>query len=882
MYNYNVMKGDMIMKNKMKKFFCLSALVTLFLFSCGNVEEEPGKNDFYNPDNFVESTKEVTQTKLVTYDGPSLLKTSSKVGVKVEDVDLFVYETRVNHGTKFTWEVPSSTASYVIFDFEGKVHVEVNVLEDVTLTSAALRPLVYGISPKINEKTISFDLTENGNYTLEYNDDPNTAIHIFANPLETKKMDPSEANGTSKIYVGPGVYNAGTFPLQENCEIYLAGGAYVYGQISGESMSNIKIYGRGIISGSIFQRRSESEYTLPIKLRFAENVVINDIALVDPAGWAVTLEDCTNVRINNLKIITARQNGDGISVQSCHDVEVHGGFVRTWDDSLVVKNVNKKSTDKILFDGVTVWTDLAQSMEVGYETYGEKMNDITFQNITVLHNFHKALISMHNSDNAVITNVTYKNITLEDGQMLGDDRKDGENDFLIDFTIAYNIDWTKSEGDRGSIDGITIENVNVYDMLDTIACRFQGESDNSAIKNVSIKGVSIRGSQVSSLSDLKATTNAYTSNITVSKLDKVLGAIITLPYLCNAKGNAQKTNVQNIEQEGMIVPTFAYQQGGLPFIGVKGEISTNNSATHGAGTKTSTPVDDGTSSNFTLEGSNVSYVNDGNKSTFWENAEWKGEENEFAGLTMNFESSAKVGKIRILGGDDNFYSYTFTFELWVKKLKSDGTMNDKFVRLTASKDYEMTPASGNAIDININAMIYGGIQFRFFRGNLASSPVRYKISEIEFYPPSLSYGAAIVDSSEHNDVYNVEKLVDGEPNGTSYYESLTLPAYVVIDLADVYHITNIVLHLPAKLDWTARTQNIEILGCDSNVAYASNMEFKTMVPATNYLFDPIAGNRATIDLKDPVACRYLKLVINFNDIKAGYGAQLSEVNVYGY
>lgn len=871
------------MKNKASKFFCLAGIIALtFLTGCEPKEEPTVPNNFYNSENFIESEKSVTQTKLVTYDGPSLLTTSSKVGVKVEGVDLFVYETRVNHGTKFSWEVPSSTAPYVIFDFEGKVHVEINVLEDVQLESAVLRPLVYGISPKINNKTISFDLTATGNYIVEYNDDPNTAIHIFANPLETEKMDPSEANGTSKIYIGPGVYNAGTFPLQENCEIYLAGGAYVYGQISGESMNNIKIYGRGIISGSIYQRRSESEYTLPIKLRFAQNVVINDIALVDPAGWAVTLEDCKNVRINNLKIITARQNGDGISVQSCNDVEIHGGFVRTWDDSLVVKNVNTKSTKDILFDGVTVWTDLAQSMEVGYETYGATMDNITFQNITVVHNFHKALISMHNSDNAVITNVTYKNITLEDGQMLGDDRNDGENDFLIDFTIAFNVDWTKSAGERGKIDGVTIENINVYNMLDTIACRFQGESANSSIKNVSIKGVKIKDVQMSSLEDLKAHINTYTSNISVSKLDKVLGAMITLPYKCDVTGASLKTKVSNITQEGLIVPTFAYQKGGLPFVGVKGNIQTTNTATHGAGTKTSTEVNDGTSSNYTKAGSSVNYVNDGDQSTVWENDDWKNEENEFAGLTMDFDNPTKIGKIRILGSSSNVYSYTFTLEIWVRKIKSDGSMNSKYVRLSASKDYEMTPASGNAIDININAMIYGGIQFRFFRGKLASSPIRYSIGEIEFYPPSLSYGAAIVDSTPHNDVYNVEKLVDGEPNGTSYYESAALPAHVVIDLGEVYHVTNIVLHLPAKLDWTTRTQNIEIYGSNSNVSYSSQTVFTTIKPATDYTFDPLSGNRATIDLDNPVEVRFIKFVINSNDIKAGYNAQLSEINVFGY
>lgn len=848
---------------------------------CGKLLVEPKPSDYYNEKNFIKGERTVTETKLVTYDGPSLFKTSEKVGVKVEGKDLFVYETRVNHGTKFSWDVPNTTAPYVLFDFEGKVHVEITVLEDVAVEKAVVRPLVYGIVPTIKDKTISFDLEYNGNYTLEYNDNAETAVHIFANPLETDVMRKEDADGVHKIYVGPGVYNAGTLPLSSDCEIYLAGGAYVYGQVSGESFDNIKIYGRGIISGSIFQRRSESEYTLPIKLRFANNVTINDIAIMDPAGWAITIEDCTNVRINNIKIITARQNGDGISVQGCHDVEVRGGFVRTWDDSLVVKNVNRKSTDKVLFDGVTVWTDLAQSMEVGYETYGPTMNDITFQNITVLHNFHKALISMHNCDDAVITNVTYKNITLEDGQMLGDDRKDGENDFLFDFTIAYNIDWTKSAGERGSINGVTIENVKVYNLLDSIGGRFLGESQNSSIKNVSIKGIEIKGVMKSSLEDLKATANTYTSNITVTKLDEVLGAYIKLPYVCEAKGEAKVSEVKGIEQEGMLVPEFSYQKGGLPYIGVKSSVVTTNKATHSAGSKTTTPVDDEKFADYTAEGSSVLNATDGDTSTYWRSGLWTGEDKEFAGLTMNFDNPITVGKLRIYGEQENPYYYTYSIEIWVRKQKTDGTMNPNFIRLSASKDYEMTPAKGNAIDININAALYGGIQLRLFRVDSASAAKDYRISEVEFFSPSLSFGKAIVDSTEHNDVYNVEKVVDGEPNGTSYYESKTLPAYIVIDLGNVYNISTVVFHLPAKLDWTTRTQNIAILGCSDNLAYSKSMVFTEILAATNCTFDPMLGNMVKFDFNPTVSCRHFKVVINSNDIKAGYGAQLSEIDVFG-
>ena len=504
------------------------ALLSSFLIGCGgnsssSQPENPPSVDpsvYYNEENFVEGDREVTATKVVTYDAPNLLKTSDKVKVKVENQDLFVYETRVNDRRKFSWDVPNRKVPLVNFDFEGKVHIEIEILEDVELTSAKVSPLVYGINPVIKGKKISFDLRYNDNYVVEYNDDSNTSIHIFANPLETDIMTKEEAESDpNKIYIGPGVYNAGAFPLKDNIEIYLAGGAYVYGQFSGEDFSNIKIFGRGIVSGEIYQRRSESEYKLPVVLRNCNNITINDIAFLDPAGWAITLYKCENASVNNVKIITARQNGDGISVQSSKHVNVVGGFVRTWDDSLVVKNSDRGTTDDVHFSKVTVWTDLAQSMEVGYETYGATMNDISFEDITIVHNFHKALISMHNCDDAVITNLTYKNITLEDGHMLGDDRTDLENDFLIDFTIAYNIEWTKSEGDRGSIDGVNIENVNVYFMEDSIGCRFFGEKGESTIKNVSIKGVKINGKVINSLEELDVAKNEYVQNLTFTKTE---------------------------------------------------------------------------------------------------------------------------------------------------------------------------------------------------------------------------------------------------------------------------------------------------------------------------------------------------------------------------
>ncbi|MDD4000508.1 MAG: glycosyl hydrolase family 28 protein, partial [Bacilli bacterium] len=377
------------MKRHHKKvFILLLVFFCSFLVSCKPEDLPPEEEN----KNTVED-KTVTETKLTVYEGPNLLETSKKVAVKVEDQELFVYETRVNHSRIFSFSEPKTMAPVVVFDFEGLVKIEVIVNAVESLSEVVIRPLSYEIKPLVSGNKISFSLNYSGNYVLEYNDGKGkaheNAVHIFANPLETDPIDP-DLIPEDVIYLGPGVYAAGAIPIQSKKTVYLAGGAYVYGQIRAELMEDITIRGRGIISGEIYERTRASEYTIPIEMRSCENVKIEGITILDPAGWTVALYKCKNVEIENLKMITARGNGDGISVQSCEDVKVFGGFVRSWDDSLVVKNSDRGNTKNIVFDNVVVWTDLAQSCEVGFETNGEKMENIIFKNITILHNFHKA------------------------------------------------------------------------------------------------------------------------------------------------------------------------------------------------------------------------------------------------------------------------------------------------------------------------------------------------------------------------------------------------------------------------------------------------------------------------------------------------------------
>ena len=271
------------------------------------------------------------------------------------------------------------------------------------------------------------------------------------------------------------------------------------------------IAGRGVIDGSAFERDANAgTVTVPLEFNYCSNVILKQFFVLDPAGWCVNFYFIEDSKIDDVKIISSRSNGDGISLQSCKNIEVDGCFVRSWDDSLVVKNYPRwddrtvyGETENITFTNCTVWTDLAQSMELGYETVGEKFENITFDNITVLHAMNLAVMSIHNANNAEIKNVVWRNITVEDGR----NAADGAG--IIDFRVLYSPTWSDQHTDPtplGNVDGVTVENVNVIS-----ARRFTavmggcydsriGFESNHYVDNVTVKNIALAGGRPTNFS----------------------------------------------------------------------------------------------------------------------------------------------------------------------------------------------------------------------------------------------------------------------------------------------------------------------------------------------------------------------------------------------
>lgn len=461
----------------------------------------------------------ITETQLVLYEGPKSLRDATAedlvsanetardfsllhctdTTVTVNGYDCYVYDTNVNNSRKWysDYMPPNARTPITYFDFEGVVTITIKV-PDLALESAVVSPLSYAITPTIDQEqhTVTFTITKPDQYTVSFNHSPERALHVFANEIETNIPSKEDEN---VIYIGPGEWNIENIILEDNQTLYIAGGAVIHGIVNANFAKNITVCGRGIIDGSKFSGWKGKEAYIPLKFDHCDTTTIKDIVVLNPNAWVCQAFNSKNGTIDNLKIISSRPNGDGITLQSCQNYTVKNSFVRSWDDSLVIKNYDENSSN-ITFDQMQLWTDFAQSMEIGYETNkGKRENatitDITFQNITVLHNYHKPVISVHNADDAKVSEITFKNIIVEDAQMGSGDGD--EMPYLVDINIAQSSNWSSTK-DRGTIESILIDGVTVLAGKNCDS-RIQGFDAEHNIDGVTLRNFTILGEKITTL-----------------------------------------------------------------------------------------------------------------------------------------------------------------------------------------------------------------------------------------------------------------------------------------------------------------------------------------------------------------------------------------------
>ena len=475
----------------------------------------------------------------------------SGVNYYTSNIRLFVagqrvplYAVKINGSHAFAPDAPirgDTAVAYV--SIEGNITFQVQTTFKF-LGVCKISPLGRNVPYSLDEtyRVATFTINTPGQYVIEFKN--GTCLHLFVNEMKDEGYNPSNS-----MYFNKGIHdksndsriNANSvISLNSNQTVYLEEGAIVRARFEASNKSNIKILGKGFIDGSTFVRNADTNQAhVPLDFNYCTNIEFDGIGIMDPAGWCYNIYFCNGVKINNTKIISSRANGDGISIQSSQNVEVTNSFVRSWDDSVVVKNYPRWSdrsqegtTNHVHFSDCMIYTDLAQSMEIGYECIGQVMNDITFTNMTITKATHLAPISIHNSNNADLTNVKYDGITIENADM----GQGNGNRYLVDISCMFSATWSRvqKETGLGSVDGVVLKNVKVNRGIINPIVSVRGSMETRSgnpnvahyVSNVSFQDFEIYGNRLTS--SYEKYQSEYANNVTFTNNGEVTGATYIL------------------------------------------------------------------------------------------------------------------------------------------------------------------------------------------------------------------------------------------------------------------------------------------------------------------------------------------------------------------
>ncbi len=364
----------------------------------------------------------------VRQDGGNWLQTPSYL-VKVDRVS----NTKHN-------EERSSVSS---FDFSGEAEVSVTYNKG-EVKSARIRPLSYGITPTIKGNTITFKLNQPGNISIEVNGDIYHNLQLFANPLESITYKKSSKR---VIYFGPGIHNCkgNGWVIPSGKTVYVAGGAVLKNRLIIDSVSDVKVLGRGII-----------DYTVKegIQIRHSRNISVEGLLMTQlPIG------NSSDVKINNVKVISYYGWGDGMNVFASNHVDYNHVFCRNSDDCTTVYATRKGFTggaSHITMRNAVLWADVAHPIFIGLHGNPESLDtiqNVTYRNIDILEQCepqidYQGCMAIGGGDNNVIRNITFDSIRVEN-------LREGQ---LINIRTTYNKKYCRAPGRL--ISNITFRNIS--------------------------------------------------------------------------------------------------------------------------------------------------------------------------------------------------------------------------------------------------------------------------------------------------------------------------------------------------------------------------------------------------------------------------------------
>jgi hypothetical protein len=418
-------------------------------------------------------------------------------------------------------------AAFAYCEAAGPVSVQVTAQREIK--SVVVRPLSRKITPSVKGGQISFKVSGPGQLTVEVNGWHN-ALHLFINPPEQAAP---RADDPNVKYFGPGVHHPGKIVLESNQTIYVAAGAVVYGSISAQKASNIRILGRGIVDVSESERGKGGG---AIRLRDCSDIRIDGPVLRDPDVWCCTLLGCHNAEISNVKCVGLwRYNSDGIDLCNSQDIHVHDCFVRAFDDCIVLKGLMGGGGGKsavsfvdrpvrgILVERCVIWNDWGRALEIGAETSTPEITDVVFRDCDIIRTDYIAMDIQH-GHRANVHDIRFENIRVEADdvnlrpviQKTRDEKyvtdpKDDYRPYLMYIVIEPNS-WS-ADPNHGVVRNVVFKDITVTSKL-FLPSRFQGLDAEHDVKGVTIENVRVNGRRCNNAEEVHLEIRPHVSDVT--------------------------------------------------------------------------------------------------------------------------------------------------------------------------------------------------------------------------------------------------------------------------------------------------------------------------------------------------------------------------------
>lgn len=257
------------------------------------------------------------------------------------------------------------------FDFSSEVQVKIVYNKEVSFFT--FKPLNTDIDFKVNGNEVTFTLNSPKKITIEPNGDMFGALTLFADSIE------AEEKRKNMIYFPKGFYTS------ENCEyisideygnpvidgikddtlIYLDRGAVVNASITLSGVKGVKIAGKGILT--LLERcygadcgfegktlyGSFREFARPMVYikSGCEDIEIDGVTMLSECRL-ISIRNCSDIKINNVKMFSHAVNGDGINCVNTSGVKITDCFFHTSDDCVCM---------------YTSYDSIAALNDIGYE-----------------------------------------------------------------------------------------------------------------------------------------------------------------------------------------------------------------------------------------------------------------------------------------------------------------------------------------------------------------------------------------------------------------------------------------------------------------------------------------------------------------------------------